>query len=185
MDTREKSIGFRRVSRNGGKSGQSLVELVVGLLALVLVLMGLLQIGRIGMEHTQVLMEARRDADTLVMQDRFLRPEPGAFYADGVVEGRDRRPHTQHDYTMPGDPGRIIRDVVAHANVEDVSVWVPENAMEDFQYPSSFMQPFDLTYSHRMSDSIEMYPIIRNLVAGRDSMRVSRTVWMPWLRGVE
>lgn len=162
-----------------------MVELVVGLLALVLVLMGLLQIGRIGMEHTQVLMDARRDADMLAMQEDFLRPDPGAFYALGVVEGRDQRPHTQHDYTMQGDPGNIIQDVVTHARVDDISAWIADNPMQDFQHSSSFMYPFDLTYSRRISDSIEMYPIIRNLVAGQDSMRIGRTVWMPWVRGVE
>lgn len=165
--------------------GQSLVELVVGLLAVVLVLMGLLQIGRISLEHTQTLLDARKEADELAMDISFDPVDPGLPYAWGVAPGEDQRSYSLDDVVLHGSPDVIIEDVVAHASPDELNDWIGENELEPMRYPGSFTEAFDLTSAQGSSGTIELYPIIRNLVSDDDRIRLTREVWMPWLRGVQ
>jgi len=164
--------------------GQSLVELVVGLLAIVLVFIGILQIGRIAREHTQILMNAREEVDEMVIDDTFEAIDPAPTYAWGVDPGGDGRDYSQDDVVLASSPSLIIDDVVAHSTPEELDVWLATNAINDLEVPATFMQAFDLTYGQSSSDIIEFYPIIRNLVTEDDRIRMDRRVWMPWLRGL-
>lgn len=166
------------------RAGQSLVELVVGLLAIVLVFIGILQIGRIAREHTQILMNAREEVDEVVIADTFEPLNPAPDYAWGVDAGADGRDYSQDDVVLADNPNRIIDDVVAHATPDELDVWLSTNAIADLQVPATFMQAFDLTYEQSASGIIEFYPIIRNLVAEDERLRMDRRVWMPWLRGL-
>lgn len=166
------------------RSGQSLVELLVGLLALVLVLMGVLQIGRLAHEHTQILMEAREDVDRVVIDDDFEPLDPPPSYAWGVHVGDDGRDYSQDDVVRIDNPDLIVDNVVAHSTPEELELWLSPTAIEELELSDRFMQAFDLTYEQRSSGIIEFYPIIRNLVAEDDRIKMNRRVWMPWLRGL-
>jgi hypothetical protein len=166
-------------------AGQSLVELVVGLLAVVLVLMGLLQVGRLGLERTQTMMDGREAVDEVVMDSSFEPLDPGAAYGWGVADGPDRRSYSQDDLLLHGSPELIIEDVVEHATPEALAIWAGETAITPLEYQEDFMQAFDLSYEQSSSGIIELYPIIRNLVTDDERIIIRRRVWMPWLRGVE
>lgn len=164
--------------------GQSLVELVVGLLAVVLVLMGLLQIGRLGMEHTQTLLDGREKADELTITEDFDPIDPTAQYVWRVSDGADDRSYSQDDVRVPGEPQEIIDNVVEHAEPANLEIWMPTNSLAALERPDDFMQAFDLTYGQSHSERVELYPIIRNLVVEDEYIRLQRRVWMPWIRGI-
>ena len=168
-----------------GTAGQSLVELVVGLLAVVLVLIGILQIGRLSMEHTQVLMDAREEADEIASADFFTPSEPGADYLWRVAEGPDERSYSVDDRRIPGEPGEIVDSVVAHAAPSALREWMPANALAAIENPATFMGAFDLMSGGSASERVELYPIIRRAVVDDDYIRLRRVVWMPWLRGLD
>ena len=164
--------------------GQSIVELVVGLLAIVLVIMGILQVGKLGMEHTQALMQARELADELAINEDFEPLSPGAEYIWRVSEGGDERSYSLDDERLPGDPQPLIDNIVEHSKPADLRTWMPSNQVSPRMYPDRFMGGFDYTVGHTYSERIELYPIIRNLVVEDEYLRMRRRVLMPWLRGL-
>lgn len=169
---------------SNSRDGQSLVELVVGLLAVVLLLMGILQIGRLGMKHTQTLLDGRKEADFIAGNDEFRSVDTPVGYAFGVTEGSDDRSYSQDDVVVKGNPDEIIDNVVGHADPGSLRIWMPTNSISPLENSASFMQAFDLIHTQSHSERVELYPIIRNLVADDQYIRLSHDVWMPWMRGL-
>ncbi len=173
--------------KDGGSlvSGQSIVELTVGLLAVVLVLIGILQVCRLGMEHTQVMMNAREQVDEMALDDGLEFSGIIPDYLQRVAEGGDQKSYSQDDMLVGGDPQEVRRKIIAHTNPDLLRIWVGTNSMNSLDESSILVDEFDFVYGQSQSKSIELYPIIRNFVVENDSIRMSRRIWMPWMRELD
>lgn len=166
-------------------SGQSMVEMTVGVLAVVLMLVGILQICRLGMAHTQVLMDAREQADEMAIDDQLELSDITPGYLQRVVEGNDEKPYSEDDQMISGEPQEVRDTIIAHSTPKLLRGWVSVNTMNSLNDSSILVDEFDFVYGQGHSENIELYPIIRNLVVEDESIRMNRRVWMPWMRELD
>ena len=166
-------------------SGQAMVELVVGLVAVLVLFAGLLQIIGLTQTQTDVLVNARREAGQRAMAGTANRMAPD--YIRFWEEGPDESRHSVDDRHTAADPGRF-RTTVIEELASDPSDWlvvdaVPGNPFSDLHDNANPISDFGLL-NGTDSDTVDLIPTLRNLVYDSDTITVESEVWMPWMRGM-
>ncbi len=181
------SIHTRRPVRGTGdpRSGQALAEMVVGLVAIMLLVVGLLQIGALSREHTKTLLDARAEADMLAMSPVHAEHLMGPGFIQDWEEGIQGVRYTQKDRALPGDPQSILSNVVDHALPPALYRAVGEQRVHRLSESLTVTDGFEFVRGHSYGERVEMLPIMRRLVTPEESLRMEHEVWMPWVRGLD
>jgi hypothetical protein len=165
--------------------GQALVEMVAGLLVVLLLLTGLLQIARLARAHTEAMLIARERADRAAMaleQGGQLRvPRYILDWEPGV---RDVR-YTQHDRARTDSGHQIRMSVVRHGLPDRLATYTDNGLLADVDRSLQITDAFQFVYGAQRSRSVPVYPILRNLVIRQESLSMEHQVWMPWARGLD
>lgn len=162
-----------------------MIEFIVGLVALLVLFAGLLQVVSLTQARTEAQVSARRQAGLRAMTTSANRMTPD--YIRYWTTGPDQSRYSADDVNTPASPSRL-RSVVIDRTASDPSEWtvvdaVPNNAFSDLHANPNPISDFGFL---RGTDSrrVDLIPTIRDLVYDADSITVEAEVWMPWTRGI-
>lgn len=172
-------------TRHTNRSGQAMIEFVVGLIAVMVLFAGLIQIASLTKVDTDVMVSARREAAERAMSDPTMLST--ADFIDDVLEGDDDARYSaddDHTTTSPDDFLAYIVDPSASSEAEwDIIDDVPDNNFTLIR--SSAAPAYELGMVHGdASDTVPLISAVQKLIYDDDAIDIESTVWMPWLRGI-
>jgi hypothetical protein len=170
------------------RSGQAMIEVIVGLVAMVVLIAGLIQIVKLTRAQTEAMIDAREMVGALAFDDDPLSAFPG--YIEDVEVGPDGRTYTGDDTTSDANAGefdtRIVRRLVSpdnEANEWDTLDALPSSAFTSLHESLAPSTEFGLLRG-QASTTIPTDPAIRQLLYNADEIEVECEVWMTWTRGI-
>ena len=160
------------------------MELVIGLVAVVVLVAGLLQIGMLARLHTATMTEAREEADRYALSAAYLLAGSGPRYIRDWRDGPDERSYSRDDKAYDAAYSRIREDIVKHAKPDELAKEVGGNrftALNADKYP---VNSFEYVRGDGNSGPIELLPVTRRLLYAQDPVDVKSTVWQVWTTGI-
>jgi len=156
-----------------------MIELMVGMVAVLALTAGLLQVASLSRTHTEVLTEARREAGEYAMLDLNLLFDPD--YIRDWEAGEDASRHTRDDEAETGNAAGFRATIVERAGRDDAD-WavigsVPNQGLTTLRQSDSPDSWFGLVEGHR-EESVVLLPAVRSLLYRAESIDVEATVWM-------
>ena len=165
------------------KDGTALVEMTVGLVALLAVFAGMLFIARLGRERTQTLQEARAKAGRFAMAQTFISDNPGPDYIYDWSKGDDDRKHSADDEVIHGSASEVYGSIVGVAKPGDLRRLAPDSSLSRLS-GDNFVTGLGLVHGQEKSDRIPLPPVIRHLLYDAESVRIESDAWLIWTREV-
>lgn len=170
------------------QSGQAIAELVVGLIALLVVFMGVIQIQSLARAHTRTLIGARAGAGREALQSIYpvLSNSASSWTSDwqaghdGVAYSQDDSPVIDNAY-----PDKIIKNIVSPAQRTDIPIpvdiqnYAPGNPLSAAATRAGLYSELYVTHGVE-SRSVGLFPLISSLVYGVDSIQVEGNAWLTW-----
>lgn len=171
--------------RSASESGQAMVELMVGLVALLALFAGLLQLGKLSTAQTDTLFNARREAGTRAMST--IAVSSAADYIRYWEEGDDERRYSVDDTFTDADGSAFTATVTSRA-VRDNSEWnimqrMPDNPIVALRDSPAPVTQFGLLEG-KDSTTVPLLPIVQHLLYDAGSIEIESKVWMPWAREI-
>jgi hypothetical protein len=190
------------------RSGQAVVEFVVGLVVLLTILAGLLELTSVTKKHTDLMVEARRDAGNHALWDmapaypagdapeyiKDWRVGPAGDDPDGDGIPGDEKRYTPDDVfdraTAADFSTRIVERAAANAGDWGVLDEIPRQRVSGLRGSSEPSTLFGLVRGEARED-IDLlapeYSLIRKLLfrPADDKIHLSSEVWMTWTKGLD
>jgi len=166
-------------------SGQAMIELIVGLVAILALLAGLLQVASLTKTHTDTMVEARREAGELAMLDLELMMDPD--YIRDWREGPDTKRYTRDDISTSAD-SVIFDDTIVEKASADSDGWeilreVPDNRLSRLHDNLDPVSCFGLVRGYDKK-SVDLISAVQSLLYRADTIDVECEVWMTWTKGI-
>ena len=178
-------FGTRHSALGSSRAGQALVEMVVGLVAILAIVAGLLQIGLLAHAHTQTLMQARAEAGAFAMSPTFAQQAPAPQYLYDWSAGADGRTHSRDDKPLFALSDDVRDDVLAHAKPPALGNYVGDNPVNEAYESEALLDSFRIVHGREESEDIPLYPVVRTLLYDAESIRLEADVWLTWSRQIE
>lgn len=158
-----------------------MVEFVVALVSILVLVAGIIQIAVLGFKQSKLMSEARREAGQKAMLEAssFAGPQ----FISACTVGSDEIAYSLDDGKTAGDGSILTVGVASHANptaLNDLRRDNPVSALAGSAFPQFL---FGLVESEK-TERVDLIPIIRELVYGKDSIELKGTVWMTWTKGL-
>ncbi len=170
---------------NASRSGQAMVELIVGMIVILALVAGMLQVASLTRAHTAVMVEARGRAGGLAMSDAFITAIPD--YIADVEVGPDGRSYSRDD-THTAASLVDLDNVIVTPTAPAAGDWayldaVPGNRVSALHRSPAPVLEFGLigTEEHAV---IALLPAVRTLLYDAEEIEVEAKVWMTWTRGI-
>ncbi len=161
-----------RLRTCGARRGQALLELVVGLVAMLVVIAGLLQIGGLNRLHTRAMIEARGDAAQRVYGTVNTLD---SHYILDCTPGDDGRRYTRDDGFTLASFATFQDHVLDYAQLPALPL---QNVRPGNPVDSLSVSPdFDLVHG-QMTYATNLFPIVRDLIYNANSIDVRADVFM-------
>ena len=160
-----------------GRRGQAILELVVGLVAMLVVFAGLLQIGGLNRLHTRAMIEARSDAANRMFGGVNA---PDANYIRDRTPGPDGRRYTRDDAFNTAFAGNFQDHVLDYAQLVPLRNARPNNSIGNLDFNPT---DFDLVHVQK-TYATNLFPIMRDLIYNANSIDVRADVFMTRLGGL-
>lgn len=167
------------------RHGQALIEVIVGLVVVLVLVAGLLQLASLTKTHTDVFVSAREEAGDAAMQEAPFSQFPS--YIRDVTTGPDEKTYSSDDeFTIANS--EIFNQSVVEMSASNSADWAlldsvsdnPVSGLHDTQFPQN---EFGLLYGEA-SETVPLIPAVRHLIYGADEIEVKSEVWMTWTRGI-
>lgn len=166
---------------NDRRSGQAIVELVVALVVILVLMAGLIQIGSMGVSHSRLMGEARREAGRKALLDESSFSSPR--FIGAITPGGDGIPFSRDDDATPGNLVLLTAGIVDHARPDELDRRRPDNAislMASSAFPEALMGLVD----GEATTNVALLPIVRQLIYGKEPVMLQGKAWMTWTKGV-
>ena len=170
----EKSRSF------SSSSGQAMVEMLVGIVALLVLIAGLLQVVTLSSTQTATMVEARHLAGIASIDgvDSTFTPD----YIKDWQAGPDGKRYTTDDVFTPGDTSMFEGTIIGKASPPDNTGWttidsVPNNMLSVIHNSGMPQDELGLVKGTD-SSNVVVVPIIQTLVYGADSITINSDVRM-------
>ena len=180
MKADEMKTAKKYFSRRRARSGQAIAELVAGLIALVVIFMGMLQIQYLAHAHTKALNDARAQAGQDAMQTPYLLRYSVPVWLSDWTTGKDKIIYSQDDQQVSGNPGIVTAGVVSHAHPGDLATYAPGNEISAASTSATLIDGLMLTHGREKSTPVETFPIIRHVVYNADTITMQGDAWLTW-----
>lgn len=161
-----------------------MVELVVGLVALMVIFSALLLFARLGDRHTRAMIEARAKAGQYAMSDIYMLESPGPQFIYNWDEGADKKRYSADDKAQAADPTLAAAVLVNPSKPRDLEGRVPDNQISALS-SGSLLSGMNLVHGHEKTEAIELFPLEQHLLYGADSVRVEADVWLSWTKDLQ
>ena len=171
------------------RSGQALVELLVGLVVILVLVAGLLQVASLTNTESDVMADARAEAGELAMMDvdSSIDLVYGTDYIHDWQPGSDTTRYTPDDVWSQGNPAGFENQIVNRASPTpagwDIIDAVPDNRFTRLRKSGDPISCFGLVKGHEKK-SVEVIPAVRELLYRADTIQVESEVWMTSTKGI-
>lgn len=166
------------------RAGQALLELVVALVAVMVLVAALLQIGQLTDAHMVGLQEARSRADTLALSDVFIQAPPDPDYLQDWNPGPDGTLHSRDDQALQGNDQAFVSEVVQPIRPADMNRYAPGNRFASLNTPGLVIREFDLLRGDATARDVPLLPATRRLLYDAESVSIGADCWMIWSRHI-
>ena len=168
-----------------GRGGQALVEFMIGLVAVLVLFAGLLQVASLSRIHTDTMVEARRLAAEQAMLDVDTLTSPD--YIHDWQQGDDQKSYTRDDNFTTANPSDFDTRIVDRAG-GDTDGWdlidsAPGSRFPDLHGSSAPGSLFGLVEGTD-SGTIDLLPAVQHLIYAAPSIQVRCNVWMTRTKGL-
>ena len=169
--------GHRKTSR-----GQAMVEMIIGLVAILVVFMGILQIQQLARAQTRTQIDARQEAGAAAMQETYGLTGPGPYFIGDWQVGRDQKAYSRDD-TRTMISQQMITDLITlHAKPNELVARLPTNAVSALMSTTSTVSQMYLVHGHEQSAALPLLPVIRRLLYQADSIQIESDSWLSWTK---
>ena len=170
------------------RGGQAVVEFVVGLIVVLALCAGLMQIASLTKAHTDAMVEARRLAAEQATVDLGSDTPSSAEYILKWRPDADGKPYTRDDQHSDADPGAFRERIVGRASANSAG-WdsiidlVPADAISRLHGSDAPSSLFGLV-NGSAPGSVEVLPEFRKLIYDAATIDVGCEVWMTRTKGL-
>ncbi len=166
-------------------SGQAMIEVMVGLIALLVLVAGLIQVASLTKSQTDTMVEAREEAGQRSFWDLPLSET--AEYIQDVEVGPDGRTYSLDDTTTDAS-GAVFHDTITAKAVRDQSEWAILEQLSDQSFPSlnnagTPISTFGLLKGNA-TRTVPLRPAVRSLIYRAEEIEIESDVWTTWTRGI-
>ncbi len=160
-----------------------MVELAVGLVVILILFAGLIQIGRLSRARTRTMIEARERAGRNAMDEGFSG-SGGSWYILGWGAGPDGKAYTADDLMFPiTNAAGLIEDVESMAQADELEYLVPGNPLSGMGESTGATNVFYLVYGEGQA-SVPTFPVIRSLIYRRSAISTESRAWLVWTQEI-
>ncbi len=164
------------------RSGQAMVELAVGLVIIMVLIGGLIQIGRLSNAHTRTMIQARAMAARAALA--ATQPQPAGRYIYSWIAGPDGQPYTRDDIpVLATNAPEAPRAIDLAAQPQQLAGFVPGNAPASWLARPQQIDEFYLVQGHNQ-EVCPTLSIIRALIADQEAINVESEAWLVWTKGL-
>ena len=167
------------------RHGQAMIEFVVGIVAVLVLFAGLLQIIELSTTRTDAMIEARCEVAQAAIGGADVRGTPS--YLETWEDGADERNFSADDEPTIGNQGSFRSAILDKAAGNDDYAWQTLNDMpndvSDLRASDAPVSRFGLLRGQE-SVTISLIPAIRHLVYDAEEIEIECTVWFPALGGI-
>ncbi len=165
--------------------GQAMIEVIIGLVAVLVLVSGLLQVATLTKNHTDAMVEARREAGQRAV-DLFGGSDSAEYIRDWET-GADTKRYTRDDEFTGGSQGAFVGTIVDKAGRAqgdwDIIARTPHQGMTELRSGAQPSETFGLVRGRATRD-VQLLPAVRSLLYRADSIDVESEVWMTWCTGI-
>lgn len=167
------------MNTSSGRNGQATVEFLIGLVAILALFAGLIQVVSLTKARTDTMVAARREAGMAAIAPGSSPMPPD--YRRFIQEGADTKRYTKDDTFTPADPARFV-DVIVTPAAPDASGWTIIDSLTDNNFSllhesQSPVEEFGLV-SGSAERNILLLPAVRHLLYAAPQITVKSKVWM-------
>lgn len=159
------------------KSGQSIVELCIGLVGILTVVAGVFQLGALGMGRT----DARVDATRIATQRSMLsEAATGAYtprYLFAMTPGNDGYTYSVDDHPLGGDADDAYDRLVRPMSPAQMHTFSPGSEISQMGDGFDMMTAMGLVPGTGRTNDIPVLPVVRTLFFNRPSVDIEVQVW--------
>jgi hypothetical protein len=160
------------------KSGQAIIEFCIGIVALLAVIGGIFQLGRLGLARTQARVDATRVAHNRSMFDISTTGLSLPRYIDRMSDGRDDYSYSEDDIAIGGNDQEAFDRLASHMQPSLAHRHAAGNPVGDITDPTQMILGMGLVHGNGMELNIPVLPVVRRLFFNRDSIDLQVTAWM-------
>jgi len=171
------------------RHGSAMLELMIGLVTIIALFAGLVQIVSLSSARHATHSEARSIAGQNALDDLGSGNGQlsGADYISDWDSGADGLRHTIDDSASDGDPVPFSTDIVQSSSPNGAGWSIIQQAAGDHLSPL-LGQPnpaalFGLVEGEAQAN-VELLPAVKSLLYDADSIDVESRVWMTWTKGI-
>jgi hypothetical protein len=170
----------RKGMRKPQRAGQALTELIVGLVVIMALLAGLLQITTLTRAQTEVMIEARKLAAIRAMEGgNQFSAIPS--YISAVTAGHDGRTYSRDDKHTFASANDFSRTIIDKSTAESTD-WhlldaMPSRRFSDLRGTDNPAELFGLIEG-TASETVKIIPAVKSLLYRADTIKVEGRVWV-------
>lgn len=167
------------------KSGQAMLELMIGLVALMAIVAGLLQVASLTRARTDTMVEARAEAGRYSFGGLGLSERPQ--YIRNIDAGPDGRTYS-YDDTRNLAGGGAFHDIIISKATSSPDQWsimsdLRNTSFSELNNSGNPVSTFGLIKGSS-SESIPLSSAVRSLLYRADSIDIKSDVWTTWTQGI-
>jgi hypothetical protein len=174
-----------QAQKSKSRRGQALIELAAGLVVILVLVAGLLQIGILSRAHLDVVDLARERAGRRALGEWYGTAAPPPVFLRNWSQGTDGRPYTRDDLPLRGNPAAVRDGIVRFGAPAALRVLAPGNAFSAAMDEDPLVTHFGLVGAREESLPIPLLPAVRTLIYRADSITLEATAWSVRLDGLE
>ncbi|MFP6906445.1 MAG: hypothetical protein VCG02_14585 [Verrucomicrobiota bacterium] len=158
------------------RAGQAMMEFLVGIVLVLVVIGGLIQLGMLSDLRTTSYMGSTREAAIWSMtnggDDSLVYP-----YLERIDEGADSHTYSADDLEVSKNATDVYNGIVRYGRPADVAQFTRENPWTGLTGANDIMDEFGMVRGSRSSSSLRLLPIVRNLIYQDDRIDIRTEVY--------
>ncbi len=169
------------------RNGQAMIEFIIGLVAVLVLFAGMIQLVSLTRAQTETMTEARENAASDMMMD--FDPMTSADYIKDWQEGGDEKQLTSDDTSDTANPFDL-QNTIVEKSVADPTEWqyidkLNANKISQLHGSAVPSSVFGLIKGQaKTSAQIDMIPAVRHFLYDADSIDIECEAWMTWTKGI-
>ncbi len=177
-------VAALKIKHNKSRAaGQAMVELAVGLVVILVLFAGLIQIGRLANAHTQTMITARENAGYAAMSDELSDGGATAYILSWGV-GPDGKSYTADDLLFPApNAAQTVQAIASVASSDELADFLPGNTLSETGDGIGVTNIFFFVYGEGRAP-VSTFPVIRSLIYNRPAIYAESQAWLVWTKGI-
>ena len=166
----------RRQNHPRSHSGQAMMEFLVGIVVVLVVVGGLIQLGMLSDLRTTNYMDATEEAANWSMtnggDDSLIYP-----YIERIDDGPDSHTYSADDREIGKNAVDVYNGIVRYGRPDDVAQHTRDNAWTELGSANDIMDELGMVRGSKSTTSLRFLPIVRNLIYQADRIDIRTEVY--------